>query len=242
MARVRAFVGIDMWDVASSIGRAVHADEDLLIIRAGRFDTYYFGEFSYPNDEWKGTITGMQIYRSGELQLHADGFELSTRFAQVGVRPGAADRRALSEDDRIIGSAEDDRLRGYAGDDNILANTGDDLLAGEAGDDVLSGGGGSGRLLGGGGSDRLTGGAGDDQLVGGADEDTFVFTRGSARDTIRDFEDGIDRMAIRSGADGFRDLDITAAGDNVLIEFAGAEIVVLGVAPEDLTRADFLFA
>ncbi len=73
-----------------------------------------------------------------------------------------------------------------------------DAIFGAAGDDDLFGGAGNDTINGGAGSDILTGGKGRDVLIGGSGEDTFVFALkadlglGKKRDTIADFEVGVD--------------------------------------------------
>ena len=128
MAKARAFVSIDMTDFSTTVGRTVRADEDTLVVRAGRADTYYFGDFTYPNGEWKGTITGVSIFLRGEEQWMVRGIDLPTRFATVGIDLQSAYRRALSEDDVLVGSNEDDKLASYAGDDRVSAAAGDDFV------------------------------------------------------------------------------------------------------------------
>lgn len=87
------------------------------------------------------------------------------------------------------GNAADNVIRGTAG-----ANT----LAGLGGADTLVGEGGLDRLEGGAGNDLLRGGADTDRLLGGADADVFDFNglsesrRGAARDSIGDFQRGLD--------------------------------------------------
>jgi Ca2+-binding RTX toxin-like protein len=52
----------------------------------------------------------------------------------------------------------------------------------------------------------MNGGPGADILRGGADGDTFVFTANAGRDTVADFEAGIDRIgldALSFGIDSF---------------------------------------
>lgn len=95
--------------------------------------------------------------------------------------------------ERLYGSKFSDSLRG----DNLV-NT----LYGAAGNDTLLGRGGNDALWGGDGSDTLEGGAGLDSLYGEAGADRFVFRSVSdsargARDTIRDFVSGVDKIDLR---------------------------------------------
>lgn len=81
----------------------------------------------------------------------------------------------------------------YLNIEQVLGGTKGDILRGNWADNVLQGRGGSDRLFGGGGQDTLIGGTGSDILTGGAGADTFHFNSQSEfRDTITDFEVGVD--------------------------------------------------
>jgi hypothetical protein len=87
------------------------------------------------------------------------------------------------------------------GDDVIYGNAAVNILKGEDGSDGLFGYAGNDTLIGGSGGDVLVGGLGADKLTGGAGGDQFIFLSASesgplkaARDTILDFEDGIDQI------------------------------------------------
>ncbi|KQM13772.1 hypothetical protein ASE49_11950 [Novosphingobium sp. Leaf2] len=69
----------------------------------------------------------------------------------------------------------------------IYGNEGDNKLFGWAGNDLLEGGAGN---------DILNGGAGDDTLTGGAGADTFVFGSGYGKDTVTDFQHGMDKLVL----------------------------------------------
>lgn len=103
--------------------------------------------------------------------------------------------------DKIYGSAVANMLQGGEGHDHLYGYDGGDKLYGEAGSDSLYGGSGNDRLEGGAGRDYLLGELGADTLVGGADADTFIFRAGdsttAARDTISDFQTGIDKIDLR---------------------------------------------
>ncbi len=110
------------------------------------------------------------------------------------------------------------------GDIDGTGNSQDNLICGNAG------------------QNRLDGGLGNDLLEGGAGADTFVFRSGCGADTILDFEDGADRIAVLSGASAFGDLDIAASGEDALVTFADVSIVFSGTDHSRLTADDFLFA
>lgn len=108
-------------------------------------------------------------------------------------------------DDLISGNAGDDILRGDAnlrssdpdgGDDTLFGGAGDDRIGGKGGNDQLFGEDGNDRLFGDEGDDLLDGGLGNDQLFGGAGADQFVLAAGNGRDSIRDFEVGVDSIGL----------------------------------------------
>jgi Ca2+-binding RTX toxin-like protein len=97
---------------------------------------------------------------------------------------------------------EADSITGFGSDDVLRGQGGNDTLSGAPGNDRLEGGGGNDALYGDGGDDTLVGGAGDDRLEGGLDNDTYVFGRGSGRDTIHDndwWRPATDRILFESG-------------------------------------------
>ncbi|MCB1353730.1 MAG: hypothetical protein KDK03_13435 [Rhodobacteraceae bacterium] len=118
---------------------------------------------------------------------------------------------------------------------------GSDTLRGGAGNDRLDGGSGRDRLIGEGGADWLSGGAGNDTLLGGRGHDTFVFAEADGVDYIKDFTDGVDRIAITSGAARFRELEIRQKGEDLSIHFAETTIILEDTARADLNSGDFLF-
>lgn len=111
----------------------------------------------------------------------------------------------------LVGGALTDTLRGNNAANTLRGAEGNDRLSGRNGNDVLDGG------LG---NDVLHGGGGRDILAGRAGQDSFVFrsvaeSRGSSRDTIRDFVRGEDRIDLHS-------IDAnTKSGGNQAFSFIG---------------------
>ncbi|WP_179380472.1 calcium-binding protein [Jannaschia marina] len=101
-------------------------------------------------------------------------------------------------DDLLLGRDGSDLVRGGAGEDRLYGGVGNDVLAGNAGDDSIEGGSGNDRIFGGVGDDVVVGGRGRDELHGGLGSDVFEFRdeshslHGANRDTILDFESGVD--------------------------------------------------
>ena len=103
-----------------------------------------------------------------------------------------------------------------------------------------------------GGDDVLLGGRGNDTLWGDAQDhtldaehagaDRFVFGKVSGKDTIGDFQHGIDTIDVQQlGYTSFAQLTINETGGDSIVHFNG----INQVRVEDvtgLTAADFLFA
>lgn len=172
--------------------------------------------------------------------------------------------------DTIRGGAGDDTIGGGTGDDLVYGNAGADVINGDAGEDELRGGGGDDTIYGGSesdliigwtgddilhgqaGDDEIRGGDGSDDLWGQGGADLFVFTRQGgpdlAVDTIHDFElgiDVIDLQAIRNVAnvtDIASKYGVSEAAGTTTIDFGwGDQLVLVGIAFDDLTNGDFIF-
>ncbi|MES1025729.1 hypothetical protein ABN584_22815 [Gloeocapsa sp. BRSZ] len=158
-------------------------------------------------------------------------------------------------DDTLLGGAGNDVLRGdlnnrspqgsVGGNDTLFGGLGNDQLGGKGGDDQLFGEQDNDTLYGDDGDDLLRGGLGNDTLIGddfsgGQGSDTFVLAAGEGRDTILDFENGIDRIGLAGGL-SFNQLTITNSGaNNTLIRFGSEQLALLsGVAASNLTATDF---
>jgi cysteinyl-tRNA synthetase, unknown class len=122
--------------------------------------------------------------------------------------------------DRLFGADGDDTIKGLAGDDYLVGGQGADrieagddwdMVYGEWSNDSINGGDGNDMLWGNDDNDTLSGDAGDDRLcgdrgndvlTGGAGKDIFVYEnfdpRTLGRDTITDFEAGIDKIELRA--------------------------------------------
>jgi serralysin len=160
----------------------------------------------------------------GNDTLDLSGFATSSR---VDLRPGTfSNADAMTKNISIaIGALIENARGGNAAD----------VLGGNSAANRLEGGGGNDRLLGYGGNDRLSGGAGADQ---------FIFnTAAFGRDTITDFEDGLDKCVFsRAVADSFSDFTIAGNGtNNVSLAIGGQTLALQDDRPIQLSQADFLF-
>ncbi len=132
----------------------------------------------------------------GNDMLHGDG-------GNDRIFTGTGDNLAWGDDgaDEIFGGGGANLIRGEAGNDILQGGTGNDTLAGNDGADTIHGGAGDNRLIGGLGDDSLLAGSGDDTMQGDAGADMFIWTDAAqspwdSRDTVADFESGVDRIDI----------------------------------------------
>ena len=128
----------------------------------------------------------------------------------------------------------------------IVGTNKNDILNAQDGvtefEDFLFGKQGKDKLFGLGGDDILNGGQGKDELTGGEGADTFVFTKGSGKDTIMDFEVGVDIIQIaKGGLKGIKDAEDVAKhakelknGDVEINLGKGTKIVLKGVDINDV--------
>jgi serralysin len=125
--------------------------------------------------------------------------------------------------DRISGGKGDDTASGGRGSDIITGGNGDDILYGESGSDSISGGNGEDTLYGGLGNDTLVSGRGNDILWGGEGADVFIFSNGSGRDTIRDFDFSQDTLVVSGEVftGGFEQLENVGDGGGSMFVYYG---------------------
>jgi parallel beta-helix repeat protein len=201
------------------------AVNDLLLGRAGN-DTV---QALAGNDVVRGEDGNDQLYGGdGDDQVRGDNGD-----DQISGEAG---------NDLLLGNAGNDQIDGGIGNDQLRGDNGNDTLNGNLGVDTLLGGNGVDILLGGDGDDLLNGGKNDDQLTGGAGSDTFVLASGQGKDTLVDFEDGVDRIGL-SGGLLFGQLTFTGQGNDSLINITntGELLATLSnVNSSLLTSTDFV--
>ena len=148
--------------------------------------------------------------------------------------------RGDNGNDLLRGGNNNDRLTGGSGKDTLEGGSGNDLLVGSGGNDDLEGGKGQDTLRGGSGADTLEGGEGNDTLRGDGGADTFQFEAGidNGTDTVTDFENGTDVIAIEGVQ--FSDLTITQAGSDTTITWANGSVVLEGETGT-IDANDFVF-
>ncbi|MEZ5769543.1 MAG: M10 family metallopeptidase C-terminal domain-containing protein [Paracoccaceae bacterium] len=188
------------------------------------------------------------------LDLREGTFSTFGSYEDVAIAFGVTIENALggSGDDALIGNAADNLLVGNDGNDLIRGRAGADTLKGGKGRDALMGGSDSDLLRGGLGRDMLEGGDGDDVLEGGrgidklwgdGSADTFCFTVGADTDVVRDFEPGVDAIAVIGL--GTRAQVLAAAsetGGDVVFDFGDGDLLVVRNTTLDALDGDLSVA
>ena len=133
----------------------------------------------------------------------------------------------------------------YGSDDVVNGQGGNDTINGLTGNDLLRGGTGNDTLIGDRGNDILIGGSGNDILIGDQGNDYFVLEIGGGTDTINDFTDRQDLIAL-FGNLTFGQLSINqGTGANIsdtLITLTSSNqllAVLKGVSVNTITSSDF---
>ncbi|NJR57516.1 MAG: hypothetical protein HC769_00835 [Cyanobacteria bacterium CRU_2_1] len=124
------------------------------------------------------------------------------------------DRDSLISIENLTGSAYADQLMGNAGANSINGGSGDDLI---------------------------DGGAGNDTLTGGAGVDRFILRSGQGSDTITDFQDGQDLLALGGGLT-FEQLTLTQGSGQTLITRTDTNEVLaalMGIQVSAIGASDF---
>lgn len=192
LAETGIWAGVELLAIGIGVDTSAGAG-----IYRGRIFHVWFGEVADPSIP---DIVGTSAADTVQGTLFADRI-LGGAGADVIYGSDGADTLAgESGNDQLFGEGGDDVLNGGAGADKLRGGAGDDRLNGGEGADRLSGGAGADVLSGGAGADILNGGMGPDVMTGGSGADTFVFavlaeSRGAnGRDTITDFQPGVDRI------------------------------------------------
>ncbi|HEY8381313.1 MAG TPA: M10 family metallopeptidase C-terminal domain-containing protein [Microvirga sp.] len=179
----------------------------------GSSDTFrgYGFTYNFIGEPTGGVITSYQAIRFGRVAFTVTGVEVS-----VPAIVAAAQTASTGDDFQLFRST-------LEGADVMIGSTGNDTILSFGGNDDIRGGVGSDTLDAGGGDDRLTGGAGKDILFGRDGRDVFVFEKTSdtltfARDTIRDFQRGLDKIDLRK-----IDADQDGTAGNQAFKFIGSK-------------------
>jgi hypothetical protein len=226
--------GRDRSGPAGDWTREAAEGEHLLILRgkgvAGRIEAEIrLG----PTNEKLDLVDGRHLHTTADLDLLSGGRSLAVLGTHGVTLSGARGRQRLDGgpgDDSLAGEGGADRLLGHAGHDVLAGGGGRDKLLGGGARDLLEGGGGRDRLKGGGGADRLSGERGADVLVGGAGADRFVFGASDGRDTVKDWQDGRDRLDLRPAGLALEEIAIRERGDDALLRFGDTVLRIIDAA------------
>ena len=133
------------------------------------------------------------------------------------------------------GSSRDEAMRytqggshyfsGSAGNDVIYGSSESDQIQNDSGDAVLVGGGGIDYIYAGDGADIIDGGQGEDYLYGGIGNDSYLFRKGSGRDTIFDYDEAAnnyDTVYIGSSLSP-DDVTVKRAGFDLILTIANTD-------------------
>jgi len=113
--------------------------------------------------------------------------------------------------------------------------------SGTADADILSAGPSGAQLSGGLGNDILMDGAGQDSLRGGAGADIFVLTADGVRDTILDYQPGVDRLDLGAFPmlHGVRQIAFTSTANGILLGYGGETLEIFSADSTPLLATDF---
>ena len=196
----------------------------------------------YPGDQYDGAFgpaspstVNLTIDQATWAAIIADGainisYDVGSAFNNLSDAPGAEEFVRLTfawdYDNLVKGTRGNDKLRGTAFDDVLRGRSGDDTLWGYGGDDVL----------------RSK--VGNDKFWGGVGADTFVYTTRSGRDTIMDFETGIDKIDLSEwkAIEDYADMKSHARnhGDDLWITAGKDTLIIKDFSKGELVSGDFL--
>lgn len=144
----------------------------------------------------------------------------------TGSDVAGAFKDTITNFENANGGSTADLIYGSAAANSLTGGGGQDHLFGLAGNDTLDGGAGT---------DFLTGGAGKDTLTGGTEADTFIYLATTdsgvskgARDTITDFQPGLDKIDL-SAIDANK---ANGAATNEAFNFIGTNVAFSHTAGE----------
>src|SRR5581483_2430586 len=156
----------------------------------------------------------------------------------------------------LDGGAGDDTIAGGVNGDTINGGSGSDVISDAGGADIIDGGAGNDSITAGAGDDSVTGGAGRDNLWGGDQNNTsgdgtfdvFVInslsesgTTSATRDTIWDFENGIDLIdldPIDAKSATVNNDDFAFIGDNKAFSHTAGELRAVSTASGWIIEGD----
>ncbi|MBX9455490.1 MAG: hypothetical protein KL863_05475 [Rhizobium sp.] len=209
---------------SSSADRIVNAGTmkgDVLL--AGGDDVFVF-KSGKVTGEIEGGMGADRYIVKAEGATIAENFGQGFDFVKASVSFTLA---AHVEQINLVGKADIDAT-GNDQDNHVQGNAGRNVLRGE------------------GGVDFLVGLGGNDRLFGGEGGDVFNFQAGSGRDTVMDFEAGIDEIQIGGlkGTIDFADMvanHVEEKGDDIWITYGKDVVILRNTGTGELQAGDFVF-
>ena len=209
-----AVLGNDIYEEDISLRAVVGSNSVTLDLGSG--DQVILNQFSL-SDPLNGPRT-LDELRFVDGSVVSWGQLLADRGIQITNSNNIAAFSGTQFNDVITGSAVAETIDSGAGNDVINSGAGNDVLTGGAGHDVINSG------------------AGDDVLTGGIGSDTYVFARGTGRDTILNYDvdvDAFDRVEMAA--------DI--APSQVMFVRGGNDLILKVIGTQDwLTIRDYFGA
>lgn len=144
------------------------------------------------------------------------------------------DASSLSDGVNIISNSADNLIKCGKANDTANGGVGKDTISGGAGNDTIYGLNGDDSLDGGKGDDYIIGGLGNDILKGGDGNDTFVYSKSTGDDIIKDYTAEHDKIKITSGSIS----KTTVNGKNVIFTIGNGTLTVEKGKGKNITFID----
>ena len=160
------------------------------------------------------------------LNYYSSNAAVTVNLTTNMVSGGHATSDVISGFEWVTGSAFGDALTGSSAANRLYGRDSADTLTGMAGNDLLNGG------------------TGHDTLTGGTGADIFVFTdAGFNQDKIMDWEDGIDKLDMRSLGLTFASFTESQSGANTVLTLISNnlhKITFMNTLTSEIDAGDFL--
>jgi Ca2+-binding RTX toxin-like protein len=213
-------------------------------IRGSLFDDRIVNSGTLKGDVFLASGNDFFAFKAGTVTGEIEGGHGDDRYL-LNVE-GAVILENFGQGFDLVRSSVSFTVGSYIEQVNLIGN-GDIDATGNDQANHLQGNAGRNVLRGEAGSDFLVGLTGNDTLFGGAGDDVFNFQRGSGKDTVMDFEAGIDEIQLGGlkGASDFADMvanHVESKGADIWITY-GTDIVILkDTTAGELMSTDFSYA
>ncbi len=218
---------IDARYFTNSVNLHGHDGDDTLIGGSGN-DNLYGGK-GYDTIDGGNGIDTIRETADADFRLSDDYLE----SYEANTRRNVGRDRLVNIERAVLSGGESNNLI------DAKRFTQSAYLYGRGGNDTLFGGSANDYIKAGEGDDLIDGGVGNDRLYGEAGSDSFVISSVTGKDTIYDFEDGIDTLGLSAGLT-FSDLNIKAVGSNTnIIQGNQTLATLIGIDSSLIDSSDF---